>query len=642
MLLLGLLSQCSLGADVDRSLQFDFDNELNGNFLTNLPTPSSPSPPSIIIFPTNGFATGSPTLYPQNTCFFSEEADSSCKDSIVSSDSRVDRTLDVNSFICSPNKQYRFGITDDRFICLCDGIRKTWCADLDRRMQRDAYLRLKKDGCLSGYNDRVVGRKAIWKTIEGEDGSILPAFQNDKEEIITKLQIFNDGSLSLVDVTDISFPLWEPDLDAYKPYVPPTSTPTISHSPTGAPTISSAPTTSHAPTTVERTYLPGHLYKHAALNLHISRGLNIRLIGRTGSRVRYNNGLFSTNRVHDQPDAGGCFDQPDGGWIYVSNSEVDKKGGGVGAFEFKANGDLVDYRMIQTGSTMNCGGGESPWGTWFSGEETPMGGVWEVDLRGGGARMTQFGIGKFESATCDDRNLRTLECFASLDDEKESIRRYQPNPQVLQDAVSIGDYSNVMHAEGGTLTYLFLNAILGTFTWTTDKNRANNNAKALFPNVEGIDHHDGKLYFVSKKTKELFTLDLDGKTFERSSTVSGAFNHQPDQIRHIIGDDPNETAYLYFLEDGGKMPGVFARNLKNDRTYTIMEKVEDKFDGDESTGLAFCDNSKRLIVALQERGTIYEITREDGQPFYGAAANVKYHEMSSPRSGSTSLRASMD
>lgn len=663
IILLSVVARCDSNLDVERSLQQNFADELENSLLIGFPppppliplSPSPPSPPSppsspslsqpsTIEVPSSTISfTSSPTLYPQNTCFFTNQNDNNCQQSIVSDSPLDDRTMDVDSYICSPNKQYKFGITSDRLICLCDGIRKTWCAEVDKRMQADAYLRLRSDGCLSGYNNRFVGRSTVWKTIEDENGVMLPAF-NREDEMVTMLQLTDDGDLSLVDVTDVSFPLWEPDLSAYEPYVPPTSAPTTSRSPTGTPTISSAPTKSQAPSSVERTYFPGELIQNKSFGLQVSKGLRVRIIGRTGNRAMYGNGMSSLGKVHDQPDAGGCFDQPDGGWIYVSNSEVDKKGGGVGAFTFNSNGDLMNYKMVQTGSNMNCGGGKTPWGTWFSGEETPQGWMWEVDINGNGARMTQFGIGRFESAACDDRDMSQLSCFASLDHESESIRRYQPNPQVLQDSILNEDYSDVMHAEGGTLSYLFLNSLLGTFTWTTNKFRADSNAKALFPNVEGIDHHDGKLYFVSKITKELFTLDLDSNTYEKSNTASGAFNHQPDQIKHIIGNDPSGNAFLYFLEDGGGKPGVFARNLKNNNVYTVLEKIEDKFDGDEATGLAFCDNYKRLIVAMQERGTIYEFTRDDGQPFYGAAANVKYHQTSTARSGSTNthLRASMD
>ena len=49
-------------------------------------------------------------------------------------------------------------------------------------------------------------------------------------------------------------------------------------------------------------------------------------------------------------------------------------------------------------------------------------------------------------------------------------------------------------------------------------------AANFFPNSEGIDVKDGKLYFSVKKKKVLYVLDLDKKTYESSSTVHGSFD----------------------------------------------------------------------------------------------------------------------
>jgi len=612
------------------------------SFPTEHPSNPPSNFPSISLMPSI-----EPTQFPQNTCFFSQELkpESNCKDHLISNSTDDDRIMHVDDFLCSENKRYRFGITTDKYICLCDGDQKIWCADSCCERRRDPFLKLKRNGCVSAYADRFVGKREIWASDPNAiDASNDELSDKEKERLIRRereirrLQVTNTGELVVVDHFDPNTILWEANLDFYVPFHPPTSVPTISIAPSVPPTTSPAPSISSIPSSspiiktnspsVQATFRAGVLRDDIILGMRVSGGLNVRIIGEAGKRARYANRFYSQNPVHKQPDAGGCFDQPDGGWIYVSNSEVDKKGGGVGAFEFNANGDLENYHMIQTGTNMNCGGGKSPWGTWFSGEEfngNPKGGMWEVDIRGGGARMTQFGRGKFESAICDDRDMHKLECFATVDEEDESLRRYQPSPRVLQDAVSEEDYSNVMHSPGGTLTYLLLNPALGRYTWTASKASADANAKKYYPNLEGIDHHDGKLYFVSKIRRELFVLDLDGNTYQSSTTKSGSFEAQPDQIAHIVGDDPNGNSYVYFLEDGGKEPGVFARSLEENKAFTIIEKIKDKFDGDEATGLAFCDNFTRMIFAFQERGIIYEVTRDDGLPFYGATANVKYH-----------------
>src|SRR5688572_15639583 len=67
---------------------------------------------------------------------------------------------------------------------------------------------------------------------------------------------------------------------------------------------------------------------------------------------------------HIFPDGGDTYETPDGGWIYVSNSEmipIDQISGGVGALRFDAAGDVVDAYPILTGSSTNCAGGKTQW-----------------------------------------------------------------------------------------------------------------------------------------------------------------------------------------------------------------------------------------------------------------------------------------
>lgn len=74
----------------------------------------------------------------------------------------------------------------------------------------------------------------------------------------------------------------------------------------------------------------------------------------------------------------------------------------------------------------------------------------------------------------------------------------------------------------------------GTFEWTKDKARASKNAWTYFPNSEGIDSANGRVYFVSKEKKRLFILDLKRQKYAYSSTRTGAFNNQPDQIERLV------------------------------------------------------------------------------------------------------------
>jgi hypothetical protein len=140
-------------------------------------------------------------------------------------------------------------------------------------------------------------------------------------------------------------------------------------------------------------------------------------------------------------------------------------------------------------------------------------------------------------------------------------------------------------------------------------------AKEFYPNSEGIAHRNGILFFVSKKTKFLYMLNLDTMVYrtERTSSAPMAgtaeFRQEADHLL-MLSDD-----VLYMTEDGGTNPGVYARDMATGQYFALMEARLDRFDGDEATGIAFNPDWTIMYVCLQDMGTLYEIRRTNGQPF---------------------------
>lgn len=107
----------------------------------------------------------------------------------------------------------------------------------------------------------------------------------------------------------------------------------------------------------------------------------------------------------------------------------------------------------------------------------------------------------------------------------------------------------MLHGEG-QIDYLILTPTAsdnstGTYEWTKKKILAKATASAFFPGSEGIDAYEESLYFVSKKLKMMYILDLDGNTWERQSTKHGVFDGGPDQITRLVG----EQEILYYTEE---------------------------------------------------------------------------------------------
>lgn len=371
-------------------------------------------------------------------------------------------------------------------------------------------------------------------------------------------------------------------------------------------------------------YRPGFL----TVNMHgliLSEGLTARIIADKRKRVKYVNGQLSTARFHSRPDFGATFvdtrvENP-GGWVYVSNSELNVTGtGGVGALTFNADGDVIDYKMVLTNTTMNCGGGRTPWHTWVSCEELDtMGNIYQVDPFG--SRVAQVstlgkGYGNFESFTFDVRDKTKPRFFASEDRKRGAVRRFTPD--VVDWDI---DPWSMLHGEG-LIEFLLMHPPsdnCGTFTWTTDEEAARDSANRIYPECEGIDVNDGTIYLIAKNIQKLFILDLDAGTYQKFSTEHGVFDGNPDQVSRILSDEHHDL--IYFTEDGGANAGVHGRNALGD-FFTILEGPGYI---DETTGLTFSPDEKHLYVAIQKNGILFDVTRKDQLAFQGKTLNVKYH-----------------
>jgi len=222
--------------------------------------------------------------------------------------------------------------------------------------------------------------------------------------------------------------------------------------------------------------------------------------------------------------------------------------------------------------------------------------------------MTKSG-GAFEAFAFDSRNSARA-FYVTEDTESGALRRFRSEAAWNR---------NLLHDDSGTTDYLeFLPG--NTFRWTSSLDAGKNSAYNYFRNSEGIVVSDGILWFVAKKDKNLFRLDLDRGTYTVFNTEEdfipggGSFDAQPDQLLEDGGN-----GIMYFTEDGGRTPGIFVSSIQatdEPNQYSTLAQAEAEiYQTDETTGVSFSPDSMLGFFCIQHIGIMFQIRRIDGQPF---------------------------
>ncbi len=336
-------------------------------------------------------------------------------------------------------------------------------------------------------------------------------------------------------------------------------------------------------------------------DVRLPAGFSSRIIARSSEPVMSGQGY----QWHAAPDGGACFSRVDGGWIYVSNSEV-QPNGGVGAIVFDASGEVTDAYSILENTRRNCAGGATPWGSWLSCEEVDDGLVWECYLDGQAPAVVRPALGVFnhEAVAVD---VEHDHLYLTEDKPDGCLYRFTADSQGSDGFPDLA---------AGRLEVAVRPAGQDTLSWSLvpdpqasqQETRYQVVSALTFDGGEGIAYFDGRIIFTSKGDNRVWSYNTTSQLLE---IVYDAADYITPILTGVDNVTVSKTGDIYVAEDGGDLQVVVLDDQGG--LYPIVQL--EGHDRSEITGIAFSPDGKRLYFSSQrgvtgrsENGVTYEIT----------------------------------